>query len=125
MALAGTVWRGASRCGYGIHFTGTVYTIYAGPVSELDPVSGLSKCTEANYGFANNGGTVRQGFLSNATISIVAPNPDIFFEPPDPKTYILGSGGAKTTTISVRRNAASCPSVDCRVINVTTSGQIQ
>ena len=49
----------------------------------------------------------------------------VFFEPPDPKTYFIGSAG-RTTTVTIRRKGTTvCPSADCRQINVNTAGQIQ
>lgn len=124
LALAGAVFgAGAggapSQCGYGIHFESDGYTIYAGPLS--DP----SVCVPDNYGFGKNGGVVRRALISNSVLEIVMPAPDIFFEPPDPKTYFIGSAG-KTITVTIRRKGTTvCPSADCRQINVNTAGQIQ
>lgn len=122
MALSGALFGtpGTARCGYGIHFEDTRYVIYAGPVADA------TACFPKAYVYDANGGIVRQGLLSNAVLEIVTPAPDIFFEPPDPKTYIIGGSADTTATIIIRRKGiASCPSADCRQINVTTSGQIQ
>ena len=109
----------SSQCGYGIHFGSDGYTIYAGPLSDA------SVCVPDNYGFGKNGGIVRRGLLSNSVLELVLPQPDIFFEPPDPKTYFIGSAG-RTTTVTIRRKGTTvCPSADCRQINVNTAGQIQ
>ncbi len=117
-ALFGTP--NVSRCGYGIHFTANGYAIYAGPIS------GQNVCVVQNYGYAINSEVVRLGLLSNSVLEIVIPAPDIFFEPPDPKTYFIGSGWGKTAIITIRvKGTTTCPSADCRQINVTTSGQIQ
>ena len=124
MALSGALFGtkgGSSRCGYGIHFEDTGSIVYAGPAS--DPVACISK----NYVYVDGESEkVRESFISNSVLEIAMPAPDIFFEPPDPKTYIDGvSTNAKATIIVRRKGTVSCPSADCRQINVTTSGQIQ
>ncbi len=126
MALSGAVFGTAgagslSRCGYGIHFGADAYIIYAGPISAA------TVCTPLAYGYdIDNSGIVRQGLLSNPALEIVVPAPDIFFEPPNPKTYLIGTGSSNQTTIIIRRKGTTgCAPADCRQINVTTSGQIQ
>lgn len=113
-ALAGALYDGKYRCGYGIHFDATGYTIYTSP----DIESSVTACSDPPV-------VVRQGFLSNNMLEIVATE-DIFFEPPNPTTYIGGvSTPGKTTLINIQRKGATCPSSDCRTISVTTSGRIQ
>jgi len=126
LALSGAVFGTSqtgdlSRCGYGVHFEDAGYILYAGPVS--DP----AVCIANNYIYVGGESeTVRQGLLSNTVLEIVMPAPDIFFEPPDPKTYLDGvSTNAQATIIIRRKGTTTCPSADCRQINVTTSGQIQ
>lgn len=125
-ALSGSLVRGTYRCGYGIHFDATGYLIYAG----ADTGDPLVDCTTQNRNFVPdaNHPIIRQALLTNNTIEIALPAPDIFFEPPNPTTYIGGSSapGASTTVI-IRRKGANCSSssADCRRIYVTTSGQIQ
>lgn len=120
-ALAGTLLKGTYRCGYGIHFEAAGYVIYAGPDS------GQVDCTvqDRNY----NGGAdvvVRQALLANTALEIVMPVADIFFEPPNPTTYIGGSSAPNVSaTVTIRRKGARCPSADCRSIYVSTSGRIQ
>jgi prepilin-type N-terminal cleavage/methylation domain-containing protein len=128
-AVFGTGAGGApSHCGFGIHFESDGYTIYAGPLSDPGAApSGpaVATCVASNYGFANNAGIVRTGLLSNSVLEIVLPQSDIFFEPPDPKTYFIPAVG-KTTTVTIRQKGTSvCPSADCRQIDVNSSGQIQ
>jgi hypothetical protein len=71
---------------------------------------------------------VRTGVFSNNQLEIVIPSSDIFFEPPDPVTYINNSKlpGA-STDITIKKKGANCSqkkSTDCRTIHVTTSGLI-
>lgn len=122
-ALSGALLPGTGtyRCGYGIHFTLTEYVVFAGPDS-----SGPN-CTAAYYTYVADADhpIVRRGLIANNVVEIL-PVADIFFEPPNPKTYI---GGASTPGASVdvmiHRKGSVCPSSDCRIIHVTTSGQIQ
>ena len=121
-ALAGALYAGKYRCGYGIHFNASDYLIYAGP--DVQAVGIDCSTQDSNYN-ASIDSVVRQGLLSNNVLEIVATE-DIFFEPPDPTTFIGGvSTPGKTTLINIRRKSAACPSSDCRTISVTTSGRIQ
>ena len=124
LALAGSTIGGTNRCGYGIHFLANGYLIYAGP--NANPPTDCST-TDRNYNVGPDV-KVREAFFSNNVIEVVLPAPDIFFEPPDPTTYIGGVNTPPTqTTIIIRRKGANCSgqSIDCRKINVTTSGLIQ
>ena len=121
-ALSGALVRGAYRCGYGIHFDAGGYTIFAGP----DATQSNVDCAAGRIYPGTGTLVVRTAFLTNNTLEIVQPAPDIFFEPPDPTTYIGGSNASGTSaTISVRVKGATCPGTDCRSIHVTTSGLIQ
>lgn len=117
-AQAGRIFQGAYRCGYGIHFEATSYIIYAGPNSSL------VNCATDNRNY--NAGTdliVRQQLLQNLNLEYV-PSVDVFFEPPNPTTYIGGSSAAGvSTTISLRIKGATCPSANCKTIYVETSGR--
>ena len=80
-AIAGADFQGSSICGYGLHYLSSdSYLIYAG---------GGSTCSSANRNYQNG-----QDF-DVQTVKIVENNikfkssfNDIFFEPPDPKTYL-------------------------------------
>jgi prepilin-type N-terminal cleavage/methylation domain-containing protein len=120
-ALSGAVLRGTYRCGYGIHFDENGYLLYAGADSSKVDCSSEKK----SFGGGKDA-IVRQALLPNNTLEFILPIPDIFFEPPNPTTYIGESSTAGlSTTISIRRKGAKCPSADCRTIYVSTSGRIQ
>ncbi len=129
LALAGATHGGVYRCGYGVHVTATGYSIYAGPDSSM------LDCTAQDRSYtAGVDQIVRTVSFSPNTLEIVLPAvvQDIFFEPPDPVTYLCTSSpcGASaqstgvTTDIQMRRIDATCPSSDCASIHVTTSGFI-
>jgi prepilin-type N-terminal cleavage/methylation domain-containing protein len=130
LALSGALLKNTYRCGFGIHFNATGYTIYAG----LDSATGCSPILGRNYQDEVTTPTWRSAVLSNSQLEIAAPTAgglkDIFFEPPNPTTYIDNSNDPTTNEyIQVRVKGAACPATnsgpDCRVIYVSTSGLIQ
>jgi prepilin-type N-terminal cleavage/methylation domain-containing protein len=120
-ALSGGLIRGTYRCGYGIHFTERGYVLYAGPDSST------VTCSEQDRNYDSGADMiVRAAVLPNNVLEFVLPAPDIFFEPPNPTTYINGVSTPGTeAAIILHRKDAPCPSTDCRTIRVTTAGQIQ
>jgi type II secretory pathway pseudopilin PulG len=121
LALSGSLLGGAYRCGYGIHFNASDYIIYAGPDSSAFDCA----VQDRNYN-AGVDTVVRQAVVANNVLEFTLPIPDIFFEPPDPTTYIGGSTNpGVTATITVHRKGSVCPGTDCRTITVTTAGRIQ
>ena len=121
-ALSGSLVRGTYRCGYGVHFSAGGYLIFAGPDASQPGVDCSAGRTYPGQGTS----VVSSVILPNSTLEIVQPVPDIFFEPPDPTTYIGGSNAPGTAaTINVHVKGAACPGTDCRSIHVSTSGLIQ
>jgi len=121
LTLAGSVVKGTTRCGFGIHFMPGGYLIYAGPDAAL------TDCTSQDRNY--NAGTddiVRQALLSNNVLEIAPPLTDIFFEPPNPTTYIGGSSAPSAAAdIVIRRKGAQCSqktTPDCRTIHVSSAG---
>jgi hypothetical protein len=124
LALTGAAIRGTSRCGYGIHFMEGGFLVYAGPESAT------VDCTTQDRTYDPTDEVVRSASLANATLEIELPADDIFFEPPDPTTYINGAySPTAQTVIHVRRRDAACAgtisTADCRAIVVTGTGRIQ
>ena len=125
-ALSGSLVRGTHRCGYGIHFMSDSYLIYAGPdTTTVDCAS-----DDRNYNEKEDT-VIRTALLENNSLELVLPIPDIFFEPPDPTTYIGGESGPKMLArIVVQKKGKQggrerCPNPDCRLITVTGGGSIQ
>ena len=123
-ALSGAVFQGKYRCGFGITFNAGGYTIFAGPDSEDPAVI----CSAADR---SKDTTVRSEVFTNNAIELVSGDSPsdfktIYFEPPNPTTFIGASSapGVKTL-LNLRRKGAACPSIDCRTILITTAGQIQ
>jgi prepilin-type N-terminal cleavage/methylation domain-containing protein len=127
LALSGVQYNNAYRCGYGIHFDATSYTVYAGPDAQSTDCTTLNR--KHDSGLAVD---VRTGFISSNVVEI-APVGDIFFEPPNPTTYLCDATTCASTpgassVVRVQRKGATCsgttPTADCRSITVSSSGSI-
>ncbi len=125
---------GTLRCGYGIHYLNSqTLQIYAGANAQ----SVNCKTTDRKFG---------GGDIAIETIKITNPKAefgaafwDVFFEPPDPKTYTCDSAcwtgvscdsacsslSRPPLSIVIRELGAVCPGVQCKTINVYTSGRIE
>ncbi len=126
MAASGTRFGGSVFCGYGIHYVDkTTYLLYAG-VDE-----GLSRCQDANHNYqAGIDSVVQTQKLINQNMEFRSGFSDVFFESPDPKTYINNSASLAiplpTTAIVIQRIGQTVCSIPqtCAQIDVSTSGQV-
>ncbi|OGN30683.1 MAG: hypothetical protein A3I92_01345 [Candidatus Yanofskybacteria bacterium RIFCSPLOWO2_02_FULL_43_10b] len=118
LAIAGLTFQGQSVCGYGLH--------YLSPDSYLIYTGGEGACSSANRNYQSGTDLIFQ------TIKIVEGNVkfkssfgDVFFEPPDPKTYLNNrfSLSEAPLVITVGFENQSCPS-GCKTIAVFPSGKI-
>lgn len=109
------------RCGYGIHYINqTSYAIYVGPDAGSVSCSALNK----NYDGADS--IILTSVFIDTRVEFKSPFNDIFFEPPDPKTYINNDStlGLPPQAMTLGKIGGTCPA-DCKTINVYTSGKIQ
>ncbi len=85
MTLGAKRYAGEARCGYGISYKDpTTYIVYVGPSSkDVD----CDLVTSRNYGAAEDS-IVETVKVLDVKIEFVKPFPDIFFQPPNPTTYI-------------------------------------
>ncbi len=123
MALSGARFGGNVFCGYGIHYVDHVtYLIYAGSNE------GLPQCQNANHNYqAGIDSVVQTQKLINQNMEFRSSFSDIFFESPNPKTYINNSAllSSPQVTINIQRlGQANCGGQSCAKIEVYTSGQI-
>jgi type II secretory pathway pseudopilin PulG len=83
-ALASRRYGGQTRCGYGLHYVDrNTYQVYVGPDSQV------VNCDNTNKNFtAGDDQIVETIKIIDSQIEFDGPFPDIFFEPPDPTTYI-------------------------------------
>lgn len=126
MALSGARFNGNVFCGYGIHYVDHItYLLYAGADE------GLPQCQSANHNYqAGTDSVVQTQKLINPNMEFRSGFSDIFFESPDPKTYINNSASLTppfpTTTIIIQRTSQATCSIPqtCAQIDVSISGQI-
>lgn len=121
MALSGTQKDGTIVCGYGLHYIDSqTYSLYA-----KTPAGACSGLTTRNY--ASGDLIVETRKITNTNFQIGAAFQDIFFQPPDPKTYINNSNTLSppvTTAINLVLVGQSCSPSNCTTITVSTSGSI-
>jgi|SRR3989344_1531456 len=123
MSTSSTKVSGNVVCGFGVHYiNANSIKIYAG--SE-------ASCAVANRNYqAGTDFDIENITIPNANLEIKSSFNDIFFEPPDPKTFINNYAGLSgplsitTTTISVGVKTQGCGSLRCTDIIVKTSGGI-
>ena len=109
------------KCGYGIRYIGPgSYATYVGPDADSVDCSTLNR----NYDAADSIITTR--FFTDYRIEFKSAFSDIFFEPPDPKTYLNNNSalGIPPQAITIGKIGGICPG-DCKTINVYTSGRIE
>ncbi len=122
-ALASTRYNSGSgskiRCGYGVHYINpTSYSVYAGPDASLN------NCPSLNRNLDGADTIVATKKFVNEKVEFKATFSDIFWEPPNPDTYINNSSANASINITIGKKGGACPQ-DCKTINVSTSGKIQ
>jgi prepilin-type N-terminal cleavage/methylation domain-containing protein len=119
LALSGALWRGKYRCGYGINITEAGYIIFAGP----DVQAG---CAGDDFEFVQGeDDVVRTAPLPDLLLEISSDVDNIYFVPPNPRTYVNGVLADATWTVSVRKKGAqACPGVDCKQIGISPAGLV-
>lgn len=138
MATNSTLFQGQIVCGYGVHYIAgnNNYLIYARqkPAGGSCTASGNRNYNQGSIGYSD--AIVQNIFLANPNMELQptcknGPNisfngGDIFFEPPDPKTYLNNDStlSARTMDIFVRAKTTSGCNAPAAVINITTAGSI-
>lgn len=118
-ATSSTKYNGAIRCGYGIHYENVdTYSIYVG----ADPSS--TSCSSGRVYNSNFDVKILTKKFLDSRVQFKSPFSDIYFEPPDPTTYINGLSGSISVVITIGKVTGSCPQ-DCKTINVNTAGKIE
>jgi len=116
------------RCGYGIRYiSNQSYAIYAGENSSASDCQVQNR--DYNPGGADNDTDVEIVNFADTRIELKTVFRAIFFEPPDPKTYVIDSGGIVhnepnySLSLVFGKIGGTCPQ-DCRTITISTSGKI-
>jgi len=122
MATSSTRVGGQVRCGFGVYYVdSSLYGIYTGPESQT------TDCSAENKNYEVGRDSVYQGIsLVSGNIEFLSSFPDIFFEPPDPKTYIDNMTGPSVDPIVIvlRIIGGRCPD-DCSSVVVSPVGLIR
>lgn len=139
MAINSSTVAGSIACGYGIHYVPSTdnnnYLIYAKP----RPIGGCFGLTTRNYESAKDI-LIQNIFLANSNfeiktnacpvgsdLSFAGNNNDIFFEPPDPKTYLANNppiyNKSILVTVGLKSGANNC-SGDYSTITVKSAGAV-
>ena len=133
-AVASTRFNGFIRCGYGVRFINNQsYAVYAGENASVLDCATQNKDYNPVGGNPNTDGDIEIVNFSNTKIEFKTVFRAIFFEPPDPQTFIIDSGGAVHNVndepsyslgVTVGKIGGTCPQ-DCKTINIFTSGKIE
>ncbi|HWA64548.1 MAG TPA: prepilin-type N-terminal cleavage/methylation domain-containing protein [Candidatus Paceibacterota bacterium] len=121
-AIASVKYNNYNPCGYGFHYIdASHFSIYAGP----NAATATCASTNKNYSASEDSLLGSQTF-TDSRIQFAGSFSDIYFEPPDPKTYLnnVFSLSQSPLTITVQKSGGTCPA-DCKTINVYPSGKIE
>lgn len=118
-AASSVKYGGVLRCGYGIRYIDTVsYAVYVGPSTAS------TDCTVQNRNFGAEDTIISTKNFLDTRVEFKNSFNDIFFEPPDPKTYLNNNAAlGLSQTITIGKINGACPS-NCKTITVYTSGKI-
>lgn len=124
LALAGSRFGGNTVCGFGVHYVNpTSYLIYAGVLN-----GGATRCIDTDHNYqAGIDLIVENKKIINVNMEMRSPFSDVFFEPPDPKTYINDKSALNTnpTTIQIQLvGQNNCSGQTCTDITINISGSI-
>lgn len=126
MALSGSRYQNNIVCGYGVHYVDSVtYLIYA---KALPSGGGCASVPTRNYNSAGDF-LIETRKIINPSMAIRSSFYDIFFEPPNPKTYINNDPSLTSVfspaTISIQlKGQSNCAQQSCTNISVYTSGEL-
>lgn len=119
------------RCGYGVRYINSQsYAVYAGENAGVFDCSTQDKDYNPTDGNPDTDTDIEiVNFLDTRT-EFKAAFRAIYFEPPDPKTFIIDSGGTIHNEpnydfgITIGKIGGTCPQ-DCKTISISTSGKIE
>lgn len=118
LAVASSEFEGFIPCGYGLHYVDNrTYSLYAGRLG------GVGNCQSSNHNFESGIDSVYQNMkVIESRVIFKNSFSDIFFEPPDPATYINNSRSVGASTA-----VEFCLEEDltnCRNLIIDTAGRI-
>jgi prepilin-type N-terminal cleavage/methylation domain-containing protein len=129
-AVSGARFNNKPRCGYGvIGATPSTYSIFTGPDSSAVDCSAQNRNYESGIDSWVRDVTLFSGKIEFKQSQLGVFFRDIFFEPPDPKTYVNNNAtlnaSPATIIIGVKNSDCTATPKDCRVVCVYTSGNVE
>ena len=129
-AVSSTRFNNSIRCGYGVRYINSQsYAIYVGENSSTLDCATQNKDYNPTGG-ADNDADFEVINFADSRVEFKTIFRAIYFEPPDPKTFIIDSGGTVHNEpnyglgITIGKVGGTCPQ-DCKTIDVFTSGKIE
>lgn len=131
-ATSSTSFNGSVRCGYGVRYINNQsYAIYVGESARaLDCAIQIKDYNPDPDGDPDSDADVETVNFADTRVEFKTVFGAIYFEPPDPKTFIIDSDDMVHGEpnyglgITVGKVGGTCPQ-DCKTINVFTSGKIE
>jgi len=121
-AMSSVKYNNFNPCGYGIHYIDlTHYAIYSGPNAATTTCANINH----NYQLGQDALLPVQAF-GEGRVQFMNSFSDIFFEPPDPKTYLNNDASLNQSPIliTIGETGGTCPQ-NCKTIYVYPSGKIE
>src|SRR3989338_1307333 len=121
-AVSSTIYAGYNPCGYGLHYISpTQFAVYVGPNAASVDCSG----TNRNYQPGEDTLLVTKSIIDKQ-MEIKNIFSDIFYEPPDPRTYLNNNSSLNQQPLGIQigKIGVNCPQ-NCKTIYVYPSGKIE
>ena len=121
-AVSSTTYNGYNPCGYGVtQISSTQIAIYVGPNAATTDCSTINK----NYALGQDTIISYQNF-QDTHIEFKNTFADVFFLPPDPKTYLNNDATLSNTPLEMQVGVVgtACPT-NCRSVFIYPSGKIE
>lgn len=130
-AISSSKFNNSIRCGYGVRYiSNQSYAIYVGENATAINCSAQNKDYNPVGGNPDTDADVEVISFANSKLEFKTVFRAVYFEPPDPKTFIIDSGGTVhnepnySLDINVGKVGGTCPQ-DCKTLNISTSGKIE
>ena len=132
-AVSSAGFNNSIRCGYGIRYINNQsYAIYVGENASIFNCAAVNKDYNPTGG-PNNDSYIETVKFVDSRVEFKTVFRSIYFEAPDPKTFIIDSVGVihnvnaepgYSLNVTIGKIGIACPQ-NCKTINISTSGKIE